>query len=96
MFERVAQYTVDDHIKVFGPDMLRPGITKIGFDSEFELELLPVPYKDIFMEEEAPSPKFFVDKHNRITNTCSHTFTELVNNGNDVFYAVCKDCKRKV
>lgn len=72
MYERVVQRVVDDHIKVFGfhAEMLRPGITKLGFDNEFECELLPV--------------------------QCSHHRTQLVNNGNDVFHTVCRDCKKKM
>jgi hypothetical protein len=75
-FERVIQYIVDDHIKVFGlhDDMLKPGITKIGFDDEFNVELTPIPYADLFIdtsyggggtvEEPKPFPflEFFVRK----------------------------------
>jgi hypothetical protein len=56
VFENILQHIVNDHIKLFGfhAEMLKPGITKLGFDSRFEMEVTPVPYEDIFIEEELP------------------------------------------
>jgi hypothetical protein len=50
-YQRICQYIIDDHIKVFGSDMLRPGISKLGFDNRFEMEITPVPYGDLFLDK---------------------------------------------
>jgi hypothetical protein len=107
MFERLIQYIVDDHIKVFGfhAEMLKPGITKIGFDNEFNVELTPVPYADLFIKEDdgnfcggtsVGEQKTHDDPwlmlHMMEKNTCSHRRRRLVNNGNGVYHTECPDC----
>ena len=70
MFERVAQRVVDSHIELFGlcEEMFKPGIQKLGFDNEFELNLTPMHFEHLFLGREVstaavmPRQKWWVSR----------------------------------